>query len=168
MRKKPSRLDYTYASFPFDRRKGQSIFRYFARKEQMIKQSPSKIVLRNTFRKPYNKTSFLIYEHTNYRRFCMRKDSASVYISACPFQNCHFTCNSSLINKADAILMFYSHITYEKMLDLSITRQPNQIDSEISVGAYGITFVKNNLIGQTTFAYWINENYKRRRNEAVW
>jgi hypothetical protein len=192
----PRRLYISNALYPFDRRREQSILRYFQRKERIMKQSSSRTVLRNTFQKPPDKTSFLIYEHTAYRQFCRRPNSASVYIPTCPFQNCHFTCNSALIHKADAILMLYSHLTYEKMLNLSASRDPNQIwllwhpepyvpapvynkflfnwtisyrlDSEVSVAAYGITFVRDESMNQITFHNWIHKNYKTRRNEAAW
>ena len=136
-----------------------------------MKQSPFKTVLRNTFQKPSNKTSFLIYEYTRHRQFCKKQNSASIYISTCPFRNCHFTCNSSLVHRADAILMLYSHLNYKRLFDLNVSRNPNQIwllwhdepyspssiynkflfnwtisyrlDSEVSVAAYGITFVRN-------------------------
>ncbi len=192
----PSRVDHSYASLPFDRRNGQSILRYFARKEQLMKQSSSKTILHNTFKKPLNKTSFLIYEHSKYRQFCMKQYIASVFIPTCPYRNCRFTCNSSMAHAADAILMLYSHLTFKKMVYLSLKRDPNQIwllwndepyppspiynrflfnwtinyrlDSEVSISAYGITLVRNEAINQTAFGNWINENYKKRHNEAVW
>jgi hypothetical protein len=191
----PRRLYISNELYPFDRRE-QSILRYFQRKEQIMKQSPSKTILRNTFQKSLHKISFLIYEYTRHRQFCRKQNSTLVYIPTCPFQNCHFTCNSALIDEADAVLVLYSRLTYKKMLNLSISQHPNQIwllwhdepyspssvdnkisfnwtisyrlDSEISVAAYGITFVRDESMNQITFHNWIHENYKTRRNEATW
>jgi hypothetical protein len=101
-----------------------------------------------------------------------------------------------MAHAADAILMLYSHLTFKKMVYLSLKRDPNQIwllwndepyppspiynrflfnwtinyrlDSEVSISAYGITLVRNEAINQTAFGNWINENYKKRHNEAVW
>jgi hypothetical protein len=192
----PSKLDISYVSFLSDIRSEQSILQYFEQKEQIMKQSPFKTVLRKTFQEPHNKTSFLIYEYTRHRQFCNRQNGASVFISTCPFQNCQFTCNSSLVYKADAVLMLYSLLNYDQLLHLNVNRNPNQIwllwhdepyppsstfnnilfnwtisyrlDSEVSVAAYGITFGRNTLLDQLAFDKWINENYKKRHNRAVW
>jgi len=192
----PRKLDVFHASFSFDRRREKSILRYFERKEQSMKQSPFKTIVRNTFKKSANKTSFLIYEYTKHRQFCKKQNSTLAYIPTCPFRNCHFTCNSSLTHTADAILMLYSHLNYKRSFDLNVSRNSNQIcllwhdepyspssiynkflfnwtisyrlDSEVSVAAYGITFVRNEPMNQLVFGNWINENYKKRHNEAVW
>jgi hypothetical protein len=192
----PGKLDISNGSFSFDRTREQSISEYFKRKEEAIKQSPFKTVLRNTFQKPLNKTSFLIYEYTKHRQFCNKKNITQVYISTCPFRNCHFTCNFSLVHRADAILMLYSHLNYANVSNLTAGRSANQIwllwhdepyppssiynkllfnwtisyrfDSEVSVATYGITFMRNESMNPSAFNNWINENYKKRRNEAVW
>jgi hypothetical protein len=184
------------ASFPFDRRRKETILQYFQWKEQMMKQSPFKIIILNSFKNSPLKNSFLIYEYTQHRQFCKKENNQLIYISTCPFQNCHFTCNSSLVDRADAILMLFSHLNYKKVFDLNRNRNPNQIwllwhdepyspssiynkfrfnwtisyrlDSEVNIAAYGITFLRNQPMNQLTFTNWINQNYKKRRNEASW
>jgi hypothetical protein len=158
-----------------------------------MKRSPFKTIVRNTFQKLPNKTSFLIYEYTRHREFCNKQN---IYIPTCPFRNCQFTCNSSLVHIADAILILYSGKIYQRLFNLNVSRNSNQIwmlwhdephspssifnkflfnwtityrlDSEVSIAAYGITFVRNEPMNQSVFGNWINENYKNRRNEAVW
>jgi hypothetical protein len=96
----------------------------------------------------------------------------------------------------DAILILYSNINYQGLFDLNQSRNSNQIwllwhdepyppspiynkflfnwtisyrfNSEVSVAAYGITLIRNKPMDQSVFDKWINENYKNRRNEAVW
>ncbi len=192
----PSKLNISYPPFLSDIRSKQSILQYFEWKEQTMKQSPFKTVLRNTFEKPRNKTSFLIYEYTRHRQFCRKQNGASAYISTCPFRNCQFTCNSNLADKADAVLMLYSLLNYKKLFQLNTNRNRNQIwllwhdqpyprsstfnkilfnwtisyrfDSEVSVAAYGITFVRHKSLNQLAFDNWINKNYEKRRNKAAW
>jgi len=192
----PRRLSSFYTPFSFDRRREQSILRYFEWKGQTMKKSPYKTVVRNTYEKAPKKKSFLIYEYTRHRQLCKKQNSAMIFVSTCPFRNCQFTCNSSLVDRADAILMLYSLLNYNKLFDLNVSRNPNQIwllwhdepyspssifnqflfnwtisyrlDSEVSVAAYGIAFERNGPMNQLVFNKWINENYKKRRNEAVW
>jgi hypothetical protein len=100
------------------------------------------------------------------------------------------------MNRADAILMLYSNLIYKGLFNLNQRRNPNQIwllwhdepyppssiynkflfnwtisyrfDSEVSVAAYGVTLMRNEPMNQFVFHNWINENYKKRRNEALW
>ncbi len=191
-----TKLGIVHASFPPDRGRVKSILRYFELKRQTMKRSPFKTIVRNTFQKPPNKTSFLIYEYIKHRSFCKKRNSALVYIPTCPFRNCQFTCNASLAHTADAILILYSPKIYKRLFNLNVSRNPNQIwllwqdepyspssifnkflfnwtisyrlDSEVSLAAYGITFVRNEPMNQLAFSNWINENYKKRHNEAGW
>ncbi|CAF1168765.1 unnamed protein product [Rotaria magnacalcarata] len=192
----PGKLGVSYASFQLDLGTGQSIANYFERKSQLMKRSPFKTVLPREFQRASNKTLFLIYAYTKHRQFCRKYNSESFCLSTCPFRNCQFTCDTSLIRRADAIIMFYSHLNYDKLFDLAVYRNPNQLwllwhdepyatapvynkflfnwtmsyrlDSEVSVATYGVTHVRNESINQIVFAKWIDENYKNRHNEAVW
>jgi hypothetical protein len=68
----PSKLSISYTPVLFDRRSEQSILQYFERKGHTMRRSPYKIVVCNTFEKPLNKTSFLIYEYTRHRQICKK------------------------------------------------------------------------------------------------
>ncbi|UJR13706.1 hypothetical protein I4U23_000717 [Adineta vaga] len=189
--------DITNSFFSFDRTSQQSVQQYFEWKKQLMKQSSFKVTQRHAFAKSPNKSSFLIYEYTRYRQFCRRLDHTQVFIPTCPFRNCYFTCNSSLINQVDAIVAHCSStVNYTGLFNLRTSRNPNQIwmlwhdepfapspmfnrlffnwtisyrsNSEISVGAYGITFRRNEPLSQVTFNQWIYDNYHRRRNQAIW
>lgn len=191
------KIDISYTKYPLMIRNKQNIIQYFKQKEYLIRQSSSRTILHNKFQKLPNKTSYLIYEYTTSRQFCKKQTKKPIFISDCPFQNCQFTCNSSLIHKTDAMLILYSgKLRTKNFFDLQTKRNPNQIwmlwhdepyapsiiynkilfnwtvtyrlDSEISIGAYGITFMRNIPMTQTEFNKWINENYQNRLNEAVW
>ena len=192
----PNEICSFCAPFPLSIGKESSILRYFENKQQTVKRSSSRVVLHNKFQTPLNKTSVLVYEYTKYDQFCQKQMKGLLNVSACPFRNCHFTCNSSLVPKADAILMAYSQLNYLRLLDLSASRNSNQIwllmndepyppsskynkflfnwtvsyrlDSEVSAAAYGITFTRKERMNQFEFTQWIHENYKNRYNEAVW
>jgi len=190
------KLNILNVSFPLDIRRKESVLQYFKWKEQIMKQSPFKTIIPNSFKNSSNKKSLLIYEYTRHRQFCKKQTNEFIYISTCPFQNCYFTCNSSLANQSDAILMLFSHLNYKKVFDLNKNRNPNQIwllwndepyspssiynkflfnwtisyrlDSEVSIAAYGITFLRNKPMNKLIFTNWINQNYNKRRNEASW
>ena len=196
MEKFLSKYGIIYASLPLNIRREESIAKYFEKKEQTMKQSPFKTVLHDVFRKSPNKIHYLIYEHTRHRQFCNKKDKALVYLSTCPFRNCHFTCNSSLAREADAVLMLYSQLNYQRVLDLNASRNADQLwllwndepyspspiynkflfnwtisyrlDSEVSIAAYGVTSVRDEPLNELEFRHWTNENFEKRANQAIW
>ena len=186
----------SYASLPLNIRREQSISQYFEKKDQLRKQSPFKVILHDTFQNSPNKTSYLIYEYTRHRQFCRTQSNSLVYLSTCPFRNCQFTCNFSLAQKADAVLMLYSQLNYQKLLDHHASRSGNQVwllwndepysplpayniflfnwtisyrlDSEVSVAAYGVTSARNEPMNELLLRNWTRENFRERYNKAVW
>ena len=173
-----------------------SISRYFEHKSKSRSQSPNKVVLKNAYQTTRNQTFFLIYEYTRHRLFCRYKNEKSIYVPTCPFVNCRFTCNPSHIQTADAVLMLYSQLKYDRVLNFSSLRNPNQrwllwhdepyppssvynkfmfnwtmtyrSDSEVSVGAYGVSFLRTNPMKKKNFYEWIENNHNMRRNDALW
>ena len=43
-----------------------------------------------------------------------------------------------------------------------------RLDSEVSIAAYGIAFRRTQLMDQLEFNQWIDQNYEKRHNDAVW
>ena len=172
------------------------LLKCFEEKRQKIHPSPFRTILPNKFHKFSNKTSYLIYEYTRHRQFCRKQTYGSIYASHCPYQNCQFTCDSKLISKSDAILILYSRLVVDRLLDLNRRRNSNQIwllwhdepyppasiynkilfnwtityrlDSEVSIGSYGINILRNKSMDLFEFDQWITKNYINRRDEAVW
>lgn len=121
------KVDSSNTDFPFFIRREQSFLRYFEKKENTIRSFLSKVIIHDKLENLSNKTLFLVYQHTRHREFCKKKSNALIYARNCPFQNCQFTCNSSLIHKADAVLMVTGNgLNYEKLLDLLKKRSSNQ------------------------------------------
>ena len=172
------------------------LLKCFEKKRQEIRPSPFRTILPNKFPKPPNKTSYLIYEYTRHRQFCRKQTYGSIYASHCPYQNCQFTCDSKLISKSDAILMLYSPLSIDTLLSFGKERNSNQIwllwhdepyppasiynkilfnwtvtyrlDSEVSIGSYGINILRNKSMDLFEFDQRITKNYINRRDEAVW
>ncbi|UJR24929.1 hypothetical protein I4U23_006293 [Adineta vaga] len=177
---------------------------YFLRKDKLKKleeqyaiEQNQKIILENTFsnRKKDNHSNYIILEYTNVfkqPKFCGQTQD-SIFGKQCPYQNCRYTCNRSLSNSADVLLMHHSDINFDQ---LPKERNPDQIwlfwhdepggivkralsyqfnwtisyrlSAEANIGAYGITLFRDKFLRLKEFNSYIDKQFKTRQANAVW
>lgn len=110
------------------------------------------------------------------------------------FSSSEYSCNLTLANTADVLLMHKRDLDFPKLDQLK--RNPDQIwllwhdesnentpainkyrfnwtityrtSAEASLAAYGITIVKSKPWSQRRFNAWIEKEFNQRTNQAVW
>ncbi|CAM4934547.1 unnamed protein product [Rotaria socialis] len=140
--------------------------------------------------------SYLILESTTVfgrPRFCSYTNE-QIFGRACPYRNCKYTCDRTRDSDAHVLLMHKRDLNY-KLLN-SIKRNSEQIwllwhdesnenspeinrykfnwtityriSAEASIGAYGIIILKETPWSAQQFDSWIDEQFIKRHNQAVW
>ncbi|CAF4285179.1 unnamed protein product [Rotaria sp. Silwood2] len=138
--------------------------------------------------------SILEYTHVFGRpRFCSHaKDD--IFGKTCPYTNCEYTCDEKREQDADVLLMHKRDLDSKKLEKMKRNSEqiwllwhdePNEnspninkykfnwtityrMSAEASLGAYGITVVKEKPWPMKKFNSWINEQFDKRYNQAVW
>ncbi|CAF0958584.1 unnamed protein product [Rotaria sordida] len=140
--------------------------------------------------------SYLILEFTHVfgkPRFCSHSKE-DIFGNTCPYTNCEYTCNQKHEQDADVLLMHKRDLDSKKLETLKRNSEqiwllwhdePNEdspninkykfnwtityrMSAEASLAAYGITVVKNKPWSMEKFNSWINEQFNKRYNQAVW
>ncbi|CAF1057626.1 unnamed protein product [Adineta ricciae] len=155
-----------------------------------------KIVLPLIENKENMSSVHLVLEYTNVfsrPKFCSHKDE-DIFGRMCPYTNCKYTCNQTYEKDAQVLLMHKRDLDYKKLDKLK--RNPNQIwllwhdepnerspelnkykfnwtisyrtSAEASIGAYGLTIVKDKPWSSEQFNSWIDEQFTKKHNQAVW
>ncbi|CAF0840676.1 unnamed protein product [Didymodactylos carnosus] len=179
-----------------------NILNYFLRKDSMkqVEDNESmakkkKVILYNQFESiPRQNKNYLIVAYTDVLgqpRFCSTSDK-TIFGEQCPYSNCHYTCNHSLMSEANLLLMHKHDINMDKLPEI---RDPNQIwlfwldeanedtpkydklhmnwtmsykfSAEASLASYGITLLRQEPLSHNKFKNWINQNFKQRHNQAI-
>ncbi|CAF3405443.1 unnamed protein product [Rotaria sp. Silwood1] len=154
-----------------------------------------KIILPLTNDEVFSK-SYSILEFTpvfGHSRFCSHSKE-DIFGKTCPYTNCEYTCDKKHQQDVDVLLMHKRDLDFEKLEKLK--RNPEQIwllwhdepnenspninkykfnwtvtyrmSAEASLGAYGITIVKEKPWSIKKFNTWITEQFYKRYNQAVW
>ncbi|CAF3334161.1 unnamed protein product [Rotaria socialis] len=154
-----------------------------------------KVVLPLTNNK-FPSKSYLILEFTHVfqrPRFCSHSKE-QIFGKTCPYKNCDYTCDEKHEEDADVLLMHKRDLDFKQLTEM--TRNSEQIwllwhdepnentaainkykfnwtityrtSAEASLAAYGITVVKENPWPMEKLSSWIDKEFKKRYNQAVW
>ncbi|CAF1103080.1 unnamed protein product [Adineta steineri] len=146
-------------------------------------------------RNKFKKLNYTILEYTTVfdrPKFC-GKTQDFIFGKQCPYKNCRYTCNRKWSNIADVLLMHRSDIKFDQ---LPKERNSNQIwlfwhdepggvskqaisyqfnwtisyrlNAEASIGAYGLTVLRNKPLSSKEFNSYINEQFRNRQPNAIW
>ncbi|CAF0761017.1 unnamed protein product [Rotaria sordida] len=140
--------------------------------------------------------SYLILEYTHVfgqPRFCSHTNE-QIFGKTCPYTNCEYTCDQTHENDTHVLLMHKRDLNYKKLNSMKRNfeqiwllwhDEPNEnspqinqfkfnwtityrTSAEASIGAYGMTIVKENPWSIEQFNSWIDEQFIKRHNQAVW
>jgi hypothetical protein len=131
-----------------------------------------------------------------YKKFCT-KTQIEIFGDKCPYKNCFYSCNHSLASQAQLLLFHKYDVTPNTIPPKNFTRNSSQIwllwhdepnfvhgydlniykfnwttsyifDAEASIGAYGMTIIREKFWSDKEFDKYISQEYSTRYHQALW
>jgi hypothetical protein len=131
-----------------------------------------------------------------YEKFCAKTQS-EIFGDRCPYKNCFYSCNHSLASQAQLLLFHKYDVTPNTIPPNNFTRNSSQIwllwhdepnfvhgydlniynfnwttsyvfDAEASIGAYGMTIIREKPWSDEEFNQYISQEYSSRYHQALW
>jgi len=131
-----------------------------------------------------------------HRKFCT-KNSSEIFGDQCPYKNCFYSCNHSLASQAQLLLFHKYDVTPNTIPPKNFTRNSSQIwllwhdepnfvhgydlniykfnwttsyvfDAEASIGAYGMTIIREKSWTNEEFNKYIFREFSFRYHQALW
>jgi len=129
-------------------------------------------------------------------KFC-QKNSSEIFGDQCPYKNCFYSCNHSLASQAQLLLFHKYDVTPNTIPSKNFTRNSSQIwllwhdepnfvhgydlnmyefnwttsyvfDAEASIGAYGMTIIRDKSWTNEKFNKYISQEFSSRHYQALW
>jgi hypothetical protein len=131
-----------------------------------------------------------------YQKFC-KKNSSEIFGDQCPYKNFFYSCNHSLASQAQLLLFHKYDVTPNTIPSKNFTRNSSQIwllwhdepnfvhpydlniyefnwttsyvfDAEASIGAYGMTIIRDKSLTNEEFNKYISQEFSSRYHQALW
>ncbi|CAF5019289.1 unnamed protein product, partial [Rotaria sp. Silwood1] len=130
------------------------------------------------------------------KKFCT-KTQIEIFGDKCPYKNCFYSCNHSLASQAHLLLFHKYDTTPHTIPPNNFTRNSSQIwllwhdepnfihgydlniykfnwttsyvfDAEASIGAYGMTIIREKSLSNEEFNNYITHEFFSRHHQALW
>ncbi|CAF3349301.1 unnamed protein product [Rotaria sp. Silwood1] len=130
------------------------------------------------------------------KKFCT-KTQIEIFGDKCPYKNCFYSCNHSLASQAHLLLFHKYDTTPHTIPPNNFTRNSSQIwllwhdepnfihgydlniykfnwttsyvfDAEASIGAYGMTIIREKSLSNEEFNNYITHEFSSRHHQALW
>ena len=130
------------------------------------------------------------------KKFCS-KNSSEIFGDQCPYKNCFYSCDQSLAFQAQLLLFHKYDVTMDTVPPKDFIRKPSQIwllwhdepnfyhgidlnvyrfnwttsyvfDAEASIGAYGMTFIREKPWTIEEFDRYVSREFSSRIHQALW